>query len=472
MKGNELLHKLIEIGKTLKWPQLFQRRAVWAGLALTVILVCGVFLFTGGKADLAMLVVDGEPLVVVAGSSQVDTAINKIKDEYSQEGTVVKELQTQLTYDKSLINADAKPVTDEEIYKLLKDKLQWQVECWTINIDGKPTLHLASESDAQKVLEDLKQYYLPKGDGQVSVEEVAFVEDVQVTSGQGSNKDLLTPEAALQAMIQGMDKIVQYAVKSGDSLWSIARENNITVAELRDANPELNGDYLKPGMQLNLVKAEPLVRVTTTVTTTVEEKIPYGTIYENDSELWRGQQRVKQPGTFGAREVTYRITKENNSEVKRETLVEKILLEPVSQVVIRGTKTMVASRGDGGNGILAWPIRGKINSPYGAKRGRSIHTGTDIDGDKGDPVFSAGDGVVLEAGWKGNYGNCIIIDHGNGLTTLYGHLSKINVSMGQTVKRGDLIGAVGSTGKSTGPHLHFEVRINGNHQNPMRFLEQ
>jgi len=470
MKGNIITHKARQLIPTLNRPQIFQRKNAWAGVALIVMLIAGIFVFTNNDSP-AMLLVDGKPQVVVASTTQVDEAVNKIKAEYSKQGTDLAELKTQITYDESLVKSGDKPVSDQEIYTLLKDQLDWQANCWTITINGSPKLYLASQDLAQKALEGIKQYYLPKIDGQVSIEQVGFVEDVQVAAGKGSVKAIQTPELAVEAMVKGLDKIVQHPVKNGESLWTIARDNNMTVAELRTANPELKGDYLKLGMKLNLVKAEPLVQVATTLTTTIQEKIPYGTIYENDANLWKGQQSVKQAGTYGSREVTYRIVKTNESEVQRETLVDKLILEPISQVVIKGTKSMVASRGDGGNGILAWPTRDKINSPYGKKRGRSIHTGTDIDGDIGDPIYSAGSGVVLEAGWKGNYGKCIIIDHGNGLSTLYGHLNKINVTMGQTINRGDLIGELGTTGRSTGPHLHFEVRLNGVHQNPLRYLE-
>jgi murein DD-endopeptidase MepM/ murein hydrolase activator NlpD len=94
----------------------------------------------------------------------------------------------------------------------------------------------------------------------------------------------------------------------------------------------------------------------------------------------------------------------------------------------------------------------------------------DIDGEKGDPIVAPGNGVIIKAGWQGGYGYMIEIDHGNGLTTRYGHLSKIEVEIGESVQRGQLIGLIGSTGRSTGPHLHYELRINDKPVNPRLFL--
>ena len=94
----------------------------------------------------------------------------------------------------------------------------------------------------------------------------------------------------------------------------------------------------------------------------------------------------------------------------------------------------------------------------------------DIDGERGDLVVAPANGVIVKAGWQGGYGNMIEIDHGNGLTTRYGHLSKIDVQNGDTINRGQIIGYVGSTGRSTGPHLHYELRLNDKAINPRRFL--
>ena len=123
-----------------------------------------------------------------------------------------------------------------------------------------------------------------------------------------------------------------------------------------------------------------------------------------------------------------------------------------------------------------WAHSGKINNEFGFRRnpfgGRSyeFHPGMDIDGERGSIVVAPANGTVIKSGWQGGYGNMIEIDHGNGLTTRYGHLSRINIQVGDTIQRGQEMGLVGSTGRSTGPHLHFEIRLNDKAINPRRFL--
>jgi murein DD-endopeptidase MepM/ murein hydrolase activator NlpD len=127
-------------------------------------------------------------------------------------------------------------------------------------------------------------------------------------------------------------------------------------------------------------------------------------------------------------------------------------------------------------GKFAWPLRGKINSPYGTRihpvfKTKATHTGIDIDGNRGDAVRSAADGEVLYTGWLRGYGQVVIVDHGSDLTTVYAHLSGIDTVENAKVKTGDKIGRVGATGVATGNHLHFEVRVNGNTTDPMKYLQ-
>ncbi|MHC1759550.1 MAG: murein hydrolase activator EnvC [Negativicutes bacterium] len=129
----------------------------------------------------------------------------------------------------------------------------------------------------------------------------------------------------------------------------------------------------------------------------------------------------------------------------------------------------------GSTGTMVWPAEGEITSPFGWRvhpifGTQRLHTGIDIGADYGDATRAADGGVVIHSDWMGGYGNAVIIDHGNGISTLYAHNSQLLVSEGQTVAKGQTVARVGSTGYSTGPHLHFEVRQNGSPVNPLNFL--
>lgn len=137
--------------------------------------------------------------------------------------------------------------------------------------------------------------------------------------------------------------------------------------------------------------------------------------------------------------------------------------------------TVTTSPASSGTGALRWPIRGTIDSPFGWRIHpitwtRRLHTGIDIDGWYGQEIKAAKAGIVILAGVKGGYGNSVMIDHQNGWVTLYAHQQSLNVQVGQYVTTATTIGWVGSTGDSTGPHLHFELRVNGIPTDPMRYL--
>ena len=128
-----------------------------------------------------------------------------------------------------------------------------------------------------------------------------------------------------------------------------------------------------------------------------------------------------------------------------------------------------------GSGAMLWPLAGEITSDFGWRThpitgSQSFHSGIDIGGDYGEPIYAAQAGTVEYAGWISGYGNAVIINHGGGISTLYGHCQALLVSTGQSVAQGELIAECGSTGNSTGPHCHFEVRVNGEPVNPLGYL--
>lgn len=198
-----------------------------------------------------------------------------------------------------------------------------------------------------------------------------------------------------------------------------------------------------------------------------EREIPFGVEQRRDGSLLKGYTKLVEAGRPGVEEITYLVRYLNGREVGRQELARRVLQEPRNRVVAVGTRSLLASRA--GDGSLAWPAGGPVSSPFGWRWGR-LHSGVDITAPYGSPVRAAESGWVIRAGWNGGYGLEVEISHGEGVVTRYAHLSRIEVSPGQAVERGQVIGRVGSTGSATGPHLHFEVWVSGQAVDPMRFF--
>ncbi|MFZ5649659.1 MAG: LysM peptidoglycan-binding domain-containing M23 family metallopeptidase [Bacillota bacterium] len=352
-------------------------------------------------------------------------------------------------------------MTGGELKAALGESITSRVKGTEVVVDGKALIAMRSRAEAEQLLKELKDAYaIPGG-------KTAFVEDVKLNDTMVEKIKIVSVDRALDMVKNGTRKKATYQVKDGDTLWGIASRLGVPVDKLIAANPGFNPDRLGLGDVLSLERAEPLINVETILAKSVTEQYSAPVEEKKDSSLYLGERRVVAQGQTGKREVIYQITERNGIETDRKIIREDILEEARPKVVATGTRVLLASRGGGGR--LGWPLSGPISSPFGP-RGGGMHTGLDIEGYTGAPVVAAESGTVTMAQWYAGYGKCVDISHGEGVVTRYSHLSAILVEVGQKVDRGELVGKVGTTGYATGPHLHFEVIINGTARNPLNYL--
>jgi murein DD-endopeptidase MepM/ murein hydrolase activator NlpD len=434
-----------------------QRRSYVIGvLALLLVGVAVIFPFT---QKVWAISVDGQVVGWAEDKEQVaDLVATILKEDGSPPEAAGRVSYSEVP--KRQVNLSA----EEDLRKELARTLLGLREGYTITVAGEPLVRVASEADAKAVIEGIKDSF--NSGPEIEVKDVTLQEEVSFRAEMVKASEIRGIEEAVTYLLRGTDETKEYEVKSGDSLWSIARAHDLRVADLEKANPGLKG-YLQPGQKLNLVVPKPYVNVITQEEKTVTEKIPFETQTVKDSTLYTYEKKVRTPGQAGSKQVTYSIVRQNGQVLEQEVINTVVEKEPVTQVVAVGTKkpTIV------GTGSYVWPVSrgGTITSRFG-RRGSNFHEGVDIAAPTGTPVLAADDGVVVLAGWKGGYGKCIIVEHGNGSATLYGHLSQILVQQGHKVEKGKTIGLVGSTGKSTGPHLHFEIMQSGVKKNPLNYF--
>jgi len=216
---------------------------------------------------------------------------------------------------------------------------------------------------------------------------------------------------------------------------------------------------------LKLIQKEQLTVISEETVTRLEE-ISFKISYKYDETMFENETKLLKKGVNGQKEVQYAIIKENGIEVEKRLISEDILEQPTDQEMLKGTKAIPAK----GSGVLAWPtVGGVITSGYGP-RSDSFHYAIDISGVTDDTIKAADNGKIIFTGTKSGYGKTVIIDHGNGIVTLYAHLNEISVAVGDLIAKEQKIGIMGSTGRSTGKHLHFEVLINDEPKNPLNYI--
>ncbi|MCD5405830.1 MAG: peptidoglycan DD-metalloendopeptidase family protein [Desulfotomaculum sp.] len=405
--------------------------------------------------------VDGKEIAVVSNDEYVQEIIDILVTEKEREIGKEVEVYNEVTVTK--VNpTDEAVIGKEELHSRLSSVLKYKISGAVVRVDDVPLFAFDDVSTAKAFIEKLKEQY-----DVISGAKISFEEDVRVLEAKVWLDKVVTVAEAI-AKVKDSADIPKHTIKEGDTLWDIAQANNISVDKLIRLNPELDPGYLQIGQELRLSDKEPLINVVCVFEEVLEERIEAPVEIRRNDKLAQGKSKIIQEGEEGLKRVTYRVVKRNGVENKRIVLSEEVVKEPVPRIVEKGTRVLVASRNFGG-GRLAKPSAGVVTSPFGMRWGR-MHTGVDFGAPHGSAVIAAEDGKVIRAGWHGGYGLCIDISHGNGMVTRYAHLSRINVKVGDQVQKRQVIGAVGNTGNSTGPHLHFEVIINGRPQNPMNYL--
>lgn len=285
--------------------------------------------------------------------------------------------------------------------------------------------------------------------------------------------NLLTPvETATERVIMEQETPSIYKVVSGDTLSEIAININIPMDKIVEMNDSLDSvnATLQIGQELVITVPEPELSVTRVEQKYYEESYEAEVVVIDVDDWYTDHIEILQQPSAGFRRIVANVTFVNDKEVSREILKEEVVWEAVAMVMKRGTKIPPT---------YIRPISGgKQTSGYGMRPRPNVagatanHQAIDWATPTGTPVWASCGGTVTKAGWGGGYGYVVFIDHVDGKQTRYAHLSKVLVKVGQKVNQKDRIGLSGSTGASTGPHLHFEMRINGKPVNPLNYLNK
>ncbi|MFB5762682.1 peptidoglycan DD-metalloendopeptidase family protein [Paenibacillus medicaginis] len=461
----------------------------WAAAAAGGIIIVGGIIFAGNQYVAANTVpyykvyIKGTEVGALQSEEQLQKLYKNKAQEYAEKYPDVEMVLNTEGVSTKVEKAYKADIDSNVTLNKLDDMLTAYAKGVELVVDGEAIGIVKDTESAKAVLKQVQKQYVPDSDGTTGIQSgarktstgtaaaapktwltsVGINEDIDFEPVKADPNKVLTEEEALNTLMKEREEPVTYSVREGDTLSTIASKFEMTAWEIKQKNPGTKEKYLQIGDELKITAPKPPVTVKTVEKVVEQIKIQPERVVRESDELKAGTSKVVRPGQAGLKQMDYRITKENGEVVKEEWLGQQVLKASIPEVVLRGTKVIGQGSGD-----FAWPVSGaSLTSSYGSRWGR-MHEGIDMVGSS--DVKAADEGRVVFEGQQNGYGNVIIIDHGNGYQTLYGHLSSIGVSAGQTVSKGDSIGVMGNTGRSTGTHLHFEIRKNNTAQNPLTYL--
>lgn len=292
--------------------------------------------------------------------------------------------------------------------------------------------------------------------------DMEFVEQVEIYENYVSAEEIDNIDEEVVEVTKEKESNKIYVVESGDCLSVIALDNNTTVASIMALNGMEDADaIIRDGQELVIAVPEPDLKIRVTMGEVYEEDYTEEPVIIENASWYTTKEVVLEEGRTGHRERNDVVVYENGMEISREMVQQRVMTPSEAAVIERGTiipPTYIK------------PISGgRFTSGFGRRWGR-MHKGVDWACPTGTTVFASCGGTVIQASYNGGYGNNVVISHPDGRMTRYAHNSKLLVKVGQKVEQGEPIALSGNTGRSTGPHVHFEIYINGAAVNPLKYI--
>ncbi len=443
-----------------KFTSKVENRPILAmgGTCMTIAIIMFVLAFNFSIGFEA--VVNGQSIGIVQSEEECVEVVNQVNDELSQHLGDENGIKAEITTVPRLIPKDGYTPKDElkSAVCQLSDKMQ---EMQVVYLDGKALFGVADEKALDVVMSGWRNYYT-KGDDSITF---STQKQLEIKHELAPMVLLKNADAAINILNGSEKKENEYVIKPGDTLWAISEKYDTSVEELLQINEDLTEDIID-GQVITVKAYVPVVKVTTTQRAAYTHTVPYETKTVETANLYRGKTEIQQEGQNGSADVVATIVKENGQEVRRDIESSVTTKEPVECIKLVGTKEPPSGYG---TGKFIAPATGTVTSRFGYRKS-GFHKGIDIANSYGSPIRAADNGSVTTAGWSGLFGKLVILDHGNGYVSYYGHNSSIAVDVGDIVEKGDVIAYMGSTGNSTGNHCHFELHLNGTVLNPAKYI--